>query len=162
MDTRTNSEKIKQFIKIIDKSVTDFTSEMTFIVNAMHNKNKQDDDLTEIRDGYMTARRENPDCIIIHVGPYFWKYRETINSGDLNPLLDSDFKDEREEIQGTLPENSKFDKVSVIMGKIKRTWHLFTPLEQETLKKKFKLMVSHYATFVGACKKMKELNPTNG
>lgn len=152
-----DSQKIKQYIKDKDNSVEKFTAEMTFIVNAMHSKNVKDNDLIEIRDGYMTAKTMNSECIIMQAGPYFWRYREVINSGNLNKLLDSDFKEEITEIQGVLPESSSFDKVQIIMGKIKRIWHLFMPNEQEIIKKKFKLMVAHYATYLGSCKKIREL-----
>jgi len=152
-----SKHKLKQALNTKDISVTEFTKEMTFVVNSMHARNKKDEDITEIRDGYMIAKKENPECIIMQAGPYFWKYRETIKEGNANALLKNDFKDEITEVQGTLPDYSGFDKVQPVMNKIKRTWNLLTPIEQDIMKKKFNKMVAHYATYVGACKHIREL-----
>jgi|GEM_PF-6862443 len=157
MNTKTISQQIKECLENKDKATIGFNKEMTYIVTSMANKNRKDETINEIKDKYMTAKTENPDCIIIYAGPYFWKYREKIKLGDLNPLLDSDFREEITEIQDTLPDYSNMDRIQTIMNTVKRSWHLLAPLEQETLKKKFKLMVAHYATYVGAEKKMKEL-----
>jgi hypothetical protein len=160
MAVLTSSQKLRHLTDTKEKSVVDFTSEMTFIVNAMFNKNKKDDDIIGIRDGYLIAKRENPECIIVQVGPYFWKYRDTISSGNLNPLLNSDFRDDIS-AQGYMPEVSSYDQIQAVMSKVKRTWHLFTPVEQETMKKKFKFMVSCYATYLGACKQIQIISDKN-
>ena len=155
MDQQTSR---KDTIKIMDKAISDFVNEMTFVVNAMFEKNKKDNDIIEIRDGYMVAKRENPDCILKLVGPYFWKYRADITSGKMNDLLKNDYKDDIMEAQGSLVDTSNFDKIQSIMSKIKRTWHLFTIHEQEILKGKFIKMVSIYATYVGGCKYLEKLD----
>jgi len=134
----------KQMIQIKDRSILEFTLDMTFIVNIIYNKNKKDTDIEEIRDGYLLAKNENPECIIINAGPYLWKYREQVSLDNFNELLNNDFSTET--------SNSNSNKVQAILNKIKKTWHLFKPLEQDSIKKRLKTMLTYYATYLKSCK----------
>ena len=155
--SQARSAQIKSLNTDKDISIKECINELVFIINSMCNKNKKDGDIQEIRDGFMVAKGENPVAIIMNAGPYFWKYRTHIERGDVNSLLNMEYKEEISEVQESLADNSKFEKISVVMQKVKRTWHLLTPTEQETMKKKFKLILIKYTGYLVACKKLKDL-----
>jgi hypothetical protein len=158
MNMQSNTKLIKEYNAQKDKASKDFLTKMTFIVNAMYNKNKNDGHLIEVRDGYMTAKNENPDCIVMLAGPQFWTYRQTINSGILDSLLDSDFKDDIAKIEGA---EKYLEKIQIVMKKVKDTWLTFNADEQKVFKEKFKGMVGDYASYLKACKLLKPLEESN-
>lgn len=142
-------DKTKLALATKDESLKKFLTEFTFILNVICDKNKKDVDIEAIKDGFMIARKENPECILIKVGPYVWKYREIMD--DVNKLLSYDFSKELDRLA-----NVENEKVKVILIKIKKTWGLFTKLEQDLINKKMKMIISNYATYVGACKQLKQ------
>ena|SRR5271170_5611732 len=144
--------QLKQALKQKDDSIDGFISDITFVVNATHEKNRKDNDIISIRDGFLVARRENPEVVMLQIAPYLWKYRQDIINKNFNKLLNNDYEEEISEITGSLPEYSNFDKVTSIMQKIKRSWHLFSSAEQNIIQTKFIKLISHYATYIGACK----------
>lgn len=139
-----------------EASVAKFASIMTFIVNAVHSKLRHDDDFNEIRDGYLAARTENPECIMMVAGPYVWEYREIIMSGNLKPLLNKDFRAEISERSDDIRKSARIsiDKIYILVEKIKKVWFDFKSSEQEVLKQKFKDMVGQYATYLALCKRI--------
>lgn len=157
-DNKPRDVQIKECNKVKEDCVKGFNDVMTFIINALHSVNKSDDDIITIRDSYLTAKTESPDCIILQAGPYVWKYREEISSENINSLLKNEYNNEITTVQQTLPDASKMDQIQILLAKVKRSWHLITPMEQTTLKKKFKDLLKQYATYSMVDKKLESLS----
>lgn len=142
---------------IQDKSTTTakFVNVMTAIINAVHGKSKRDNDFNTVRDGFMAVKNIDPECVIMVAGPYVWKYREFIMSGNLKPLLEKDFKSEIDDEQDGIKKSGlSLDQIYILVEKIKKIWTDFTLAEQGVLKLKFQELVKQYATFVAICKKL--------
>lgn len=142
MDLKKISEK--------ERTATDFANVMTTIINAIYEINKKDNYILEVKDRYAIVRRENPFIIITIVGPYLWKYRENIKTGNLDVLLNNDFRDDVFEARGLIPDC--FDKIEDIINSFKRSWILFNTNEKEILKKKLQKMLAYYSGYLSVCK----------
>lgn len=156
-----DSNRIKQRKLYLDQQEEvkkKFSDELGFMINCLWSRNKKDADILQIKDQYSVIRKENTTVIIEGAGPYIWKYREQISKSNVNFFLASDFKDELAVASASqIPEMTSFEDLPAILTKIKRTWHLFSPEEQEILKNKSKSLLSAYAGYISAGKELEKL-----
>lgn len=137
-----------------DNFIIQFVDDVNMIINCFWQINKKEETIIKAKELFSILRKENPEFIVSNSGPYIWKYRKEISSGDVNTLLNNDFKEEIIEIRGNLPDCIDTDLESFIFT-IKKTWRLFKPMEQEIIKKKLKNILSIYSGYVAACKQLK-------
>ena len=149
-----SSKDFKTYSDLKDKAVKDFITELGFLVHALYTKNTNDDNFIFIKDGFNVAKNENPEVVVMVSGPYVWKYRTQLENGDVQTMLNNDYKDEVEGAKEYLEGHGKFDQIKEILKKIKETWPTFSKIEQETVAKKMQKLVVHYASFLGASKKL--------
>lgn len=148
----------KQYLDQVEADKKIIIKDLGDIVAAMFSKNKRDADIMKIKDGYAIIRNENPNLIVEKAGPYFWKYREQIKGRKESFFIGNDFKDELAEARESgIAEMNEFDDFPAIIAKLKRTWHLLTAVEKETMWNKVASILSHYASYVAATKELEKL-----
>lgn len=140
----------QQLLKDKEKYIVDFSNELLTLITAFWRINKKDPFILEIYERYGIIKRENPNLLIEIVGPYIWKYRETITLGNLDSLLNNTFNEEITEIIGMIPDT--LDKIHDIIKSIKRTWTLFSYAEKEIIRKKSKTLLTIYSGYISICK----------
>lgn len=133
-----------------EKAITEFANIASTIINAIYELNRKDIYILEIKDKYAIIRREQPQIIIKIVGPYLWKYRENIKTGNLDILLKNDFNDEKIEAQELIHDS--IDKINNIIESFKNSWLLFSPFERDIIKKKLQKLLAYYSGYLIACK----------
>jgi hypothetical protein len=148
----------KQYLDQQESSMKVFITDFGYVITAMYNKNKRDADVMKIKDGYQIIRNENPKLVMEMAGPYLWNYREEIKGRKESFFLNNDFKKELAEAQKSgVAEMTDFEDLPAIIGKMKRTWNLFTAVEKETIWGKVTSMLSQYASYVAAQKELDKL-----
>lgn len=136
-------------LKVKDDAVKKFNNELTYILNAVIIKSK-DELLIEIRDKYSIARRETPESILQSAGPYIWAYRKEIENSEIESFLDNSFEKEINELKNK--KSNETDRFIPLIDKLKKLWKTFEKQEQDVIFKKFQLMLSIYASYLAACK----------
>lgn len=136
-------------------AVKQFVSDMTFIIEAIYQKNKKDPQIIELKDKFCIIRREDPTAIIAKAGPYLWKYREQIKQQNITFFLNNEFETD---IVAATPaevlEATTFEDVPILLEKCKNTWHMFQITEQETLIKKIRGLLRSYALYISVQKQI--------
>jgi hypothetical protein len=149
-----NSKESKILIDLKEKAVKGFISELSFLVNAVYAKNTNDQDFIFLKDAFTVAKNENPEVVTISSGPYIWKYREQIEKGNVDFIINNDYSSEIEAIKTEI--DNSYDQVTKLLSKIKSSWSSFSSVEQGLIVTKVKNLVVHYATYLGAVKKLKQ------
>lgn len=140
-----------------DVAVKEFCRTVQAIAKSMHNKNKQDTDLAELREHLTIAIKDMPLDLFERAGSYVWQYREDISKGNVDTFLKKDYK---EEIANEVEDESEIEKVAGLISKIKRTWRFFNAVEQQDMISKFKTLIKHYAAYEGARRELLKLMET--
>lgn len=141
-----------------DKAVSNFANNMSKIIQAVKEKQKQNIDIIKIQDMFSVARRETPEMIVQMAGPYIWKYREQISTGNVDFFLANNFEEDIIEANGKkeIAEISEFENTALLMQCAKRTWHMFIPAEKQNIIKLIKSLLQEYAKYISACKRLSE------
>jgi len=137
-----------------DESVKEFCRTVQAIAKSMHNKNKQDTDLAELREHLTIAIKDMPLDLFERAGAYVWEYRDDIAKGNVDTFLKKDYK---QEIADEVEDESEVEKVAGLIGKIKRTWRFFNQVEQQDMISKFQTLVKHYAAYEGSRRELAKL-----
>jgi len=149
--------KKKDVINAREASVSEFAANLNVIITSIHQKNKRDDDMQAIKDKIDVVRKENPVGLIEMAGPYLWKYKEKIGSENVSFFLNNSFEEDiekaREESQ--LAEITEYEEIPALLNKVKRTWHSFTPPEQQIIVKRIKALLANYAKYLSASRTLK-------
>lgn len=139
-------------------AVKQFVSDMTFIIEAIYQKNKKDPQIIELKDNFCIIRREDPTAIIAKAGPYLWKYREQIKQQNIAFFLNNEFEADiaTATTAGKFLEATTFEDLPILLEKCKNTWHLFQTTEQEALIKKIRGLLRSYALYISVQKQIDE------
>lgn len=145
-------------LEVRDKAVSNFVLNMSKIIQAVKEKQKQNFDIIKIQDLFSVARRETPEMIVQMAGPYIWKYREQISAGNANFFLDNNFEEDIMEANGKkeIAEISEFENTALLMQCAKRTWHMFIPAEKENIVKLTKSLLLEYIRYISARKQLEQ------
>ena len=125
------------------------------ITNKLHNKNKRDGDLAELKEQISVAARDAPEDIFRNAGEYVWEYREDIRLGEVKKFLGMDFKDE---VEKKVTDSSEAEQVQLLITKIKRTWRLLGDVEQKDLIKDVQKLVAKYAQWEAHTRELKSFD----
>lgn len=137
-----------------DAVVKDFLRTLTGIVKAMHNKNKQDSEITEIKELMSIAVKDLPLDTFLQAGQHVWNYRADIAAGNIEAFLKNDYK---KEIEGYIEDDSEKEHYSQMVAKIKRTWRFFNAEEQADIVKKVQNMLKQYANYESTKRELEKL-----
>jgi hypothetical protein len=157
--TQQNTLKAKRELRETrDKAIKGFIDNLNYLVKATASKNKDDEDFKRRVDEYNIAKKEAPEGVLKLSGPPIWDYREDIKVGNVDKFLKSDFKEDIVKYSdGKIPNADLIEEDQALIEKVKRSWHLLTPPEQEIMKKKVQQMVIFYAQYISTIRKLKEL-----
>jgi len=136
-----------------DACVKNFCRTVQSIVKSLHNKNKQDMDLAEMRELLTVGVKDAPLKIFQEVGSHIWKYREDIYESNVEAFLKRDYKEELEVIE----DESEIERASQLIHKIKRAWRTFNSNEKEDLIERCQNLVRQYAIYENAARKLEKL-----
>lgn len=156
----------------MEDTINKFNNKVSLLLNKLHSKNKDDDNINTMLETYRIAKRAVPAEIIKMFGPYLWKYRAKIcgtdNDGvpDVKYFLNGKFDDDIDTFKANkamkagkfvdkIPERSKLSKSYIIMDTIKATWFKFTEEEQKQIITYCIDLVSLYATYLSITKNTK-------
>jgi hypothetical protein len=144
-----------------DEAIKGFINNLTYLVKAALTKNKDDEDLKRRADEFNIAKQEAPEGVLKISGPPIWDYRDDIKAGNVDRFLKSDFKEDIVKYSDrTIPNEDLIEDDQILIEKVKRSWHLLTPQEQEMMKKKVQGMVGYYAQYLSCVRKLRELGET--
>jgi len=150
----------RQYRETRDKCIKEFINELTQLAGAAISKNKKDDDFRRRYDEYNIAKRDAPDEIVRLSGPPIWDYREDIMRGNIDKFLKADYREDIKKYADRIPDVDYIEDERMLIEKIKRTWHLFQPAEQEVMLRRVQNLVSLYAQYVRINRLLGELNET--
>jgi hypothetical protein len=131
-----------------DACMKKFIHELTQLASAAMTKNKNDADFSRRFDEYNIAKRDAPDAVLRIAGPPIWDYREDIAKGNVDKFLKADYIDDIQKYADKIPDADFIESERVLIEKIKRTWHLFVPAEQQIMLKRVQTLVSLYAKYI--------------
>jgi hypothetical protein len=145
-----------------DKAIKDFINNLSFLISAVLQKNPKDNDFKRRIDEYNIAKKDAPEGVVKISGPPVWDYRKDIAAGNIKKFLMTDYTDDiKKYSDGTVPDEDLIEEDTVIIDKIKRTWHLCTPAEQSTMLLKVQQMVQYYAQYLSTIKQLQKLGDNN-
>lgn len=147
----------KELKDTMETNAVQFCANLRFLMNNLCSKNPKDDDLIDLKRRLNLATTSNPRTIIEIAGPYFFKYRKSIASGNMDKFVDGDYMDDVREAAQKNDIKGDVESVSDIIVKIKSTWKLFKPAEKQVTTTKIVEMLSFYAQYLMSQKKLKAL-----
>ena len=121
-----------------DKVAKQYVRSLSQIILCLLSKDGRDVDLLTIRDKFNIAK-ENPYVIVIHTGPYIWKFRERIKVKDTNFLLEYNYMGD---------EDKTNYSIELIIQKIKTLWSTLNRTEQKIIFSLIEDLFSYYAQFI--------------
>jgi hypothetical protein len=142
----------KELIAKQDAAVKDFCRTLSAIAKSMHNKNKADTDLSELREHLSVAIKDVPLDIFLEAGKHVWDNRKDIFAGSIEGFLKNDYK---KEITGYVKDESEQEYYGQMVAKIKRTWRFFNTDEKAEMIKKVQNLVKQYAIYEAAKRELK-------
>ena len=151
----------KQATELYNTSCQDFCSHLRFMVNTLWLKNQRDDDISDLKRRVGIATTSNPVTIIKLAGPYFFKYRESLSQRKVDFFLGKDYKEEVEELATQQNISVELKSAGEVINKIKDTWKTFNEQEKHIILTKSVEMLSQYARFLTASKRLTELGGDN-
>ena len=142
-----------------DKAVKEFCRTMLLMAKAMHTKNKQDYDLSELYEQLKIGVKDVPLDLMEVAGEHISNNREDIAKGNVKEFMKRDYTKEIKEglERENIRDTSEFEKVQMLITKIKRTWRYFNAVEQGDMTKKLQNMLKQYATWVHTKRELKKL-----
>jgi hypothetical protein len=144
----------KELVATQDKCIKNFCRTLQGIVKSMHNKNKQDMDLAEMREHLSIGVKDAPLEIFKKAGSHIWKYREDIYNSNVDEFLKKDYS---EEIAEEVSDEKEVKKAHDLIAKIKRTWRFFNNGEKEDMIERCQNLVRQYAIYEDAARKIEAL-----
>ena len=153
-------KKRKQLRKQRDDSIKDFCRTILQIARAMHTKNKQDLDLSELYEQLKIGIKDTPMDVFEPAGEYVWDNRVHIGKGDMKKFMKRDYtKDIKEGLaKDDIRDSSEVEKVQLLITKIKRTWRLFNSVEQGDKTKKLQNLLKQRAIWMHSVKALKKMD----
>jgi hypothetical protein len=140
-----------------DKCMKKFINGLTKLATAAFSKNKKDDDFRRRYDEYNLAKKDAPEEVMRMAGPPIWAHRENIMAGNIDVFLKADYKDDIIKFADHVPDADFIEDEQILINKIKRTWHLFTPIEQEKMLSNVQELVSLYANYIKIERELEKL-----
>lgn len=151
----------KQATDMYNTACQDFCSHLRYLVNTLWLKNQRDDDICDLKRRVGIATNSNPVTIIKLAGPYFFKYRESLSNRKVDFFLNKDYKEEVEELATQQNISVELKSAGEVIAKIKDTWKSFNEQEKHIILTKSVEMLSQYARFLTASKRLIELGGDN-
>jgi hypothetical protein len=149
---KISSKERKQLIEASDQAVKDFAEDLGYLVDAVLQKNRKDNLMSDMKNLFDLVRKENPIGLIEIAGPYIWKYRDNISKQNVGFFLQNNFEEDiiSAKKNKEIAEISNFEDIPMLLDQCKRTWHMFQKEEQQVLVKRVRNMLVKYATYVSA------------
>jgi hypothetical protein len=134
--------------------VKKFCKTLQGIVKSLHNKNKQDMDLAEMREHLVVGVKEMPMDLFKRAGAHIWTYRDDIYNSNVEEFLKRDFQ---KELAEEIDDESEIEKAQQLIHKIKRTWRYFNNSEKEDIIERCQELVRQYAIYENAARVLENL-----
>ena len=136
-----------------DNAAKAFNNAFRTVTDMLISKHPKDYDLADMREKLVLVMIEMPIMVVEVSGPYVWTYRELIRQRNIEELIKNDYATEVTELAKS--KNPKVvDTTNAIITKVKDTWPKFTEPEREVVADKFVKLLTSYASFLGACRKL--------
>ena len=126
-----------------------FINNLSKLFKFILSKNRQDSILLDIKDKFIIARKEDPDLVVQKAGEYLLKYGKQIQNKDVRFFLTGDFKEDIEKATEDefMVDESSVEYIETIIQTARKTWRLFSNLEQETIMKLVQRLLSDAAKY---------------
>jgi hypothetical protein len=155
---RSKMQKSKQeLMNELGKNSTEFCNNLKFLVNMLWNCNKDNGDITALKERLKIAARTNPITIIEIGGPQFFKYRESLRAKKLDFFLDKDFSEDVEATKREHGISGDTSSATEVIQIIKTTFSTFKDNEKTIIVDKAYEMLQTYIRYLMAAKALKAL-----
>lgn len=133
-----------------------YNSNLMALMKIAKSKCPEDDNVAKIQETLSSVLALDKTLVIIESGPYIWKYRESISKRDVKFFLDNDFKSDVDTVlHGKKKQEFSGDEISQLMKSLKSTFKSMTKPEQEVVWTHTSNLLTAYAQYLGAEKKLK-------
>ena len=147
----------KELMEELSKNSVEFCNTLKFLVNMLWNCNKDNGDITALKEKLKIAASSNPISIIEIGGPQFFKYRDSLREKKLDFFLDKDFSEDVEATKREHGISGDTSSATEVITIIKTTFNSFNDNEKTIIVDKAYEMLKNYIRYLSAAKALKAL-----